>query len=290
MESEYTLKRINKHIYLKNVTSFLQHEINVNGKKKLLTFIGEIHINNTKCKTFDTNKCIEHKEKILKSIDIGDYLLTRITLNPHTKILLEYSPTLKPEEIGSYKSESLQSIYKYIKTNNDISKKFINSIIPTDYRRLFLEDKQTELYANPYLNSKPKDYIYYNFIEPFYKKYYLIHITEDSPYKYSDNDLKYIGSYISNTDNVFKEITQNLGKDIIDIPKLQRNWANITELFSLKEIFNINTLTDEYIIIVGEAHIANWEKIFSGLPPLVKKTVSIYDTCICLFGTYTISH
>ena len=159
----FSLGTFKKHTYLKDVLILIQYELEINGSKKLLTFIGEKHIDNEKCNKYDKNKCSEHRELLFKTIDIGDYVIGRITNNPNTKVLLEYNPDISINRINIYKSDALQSIYKYIIKDDYSCRLLEKSIIPTDYRPLFLEKKfHEELYYGIYYSRLPLTSEYIN--------------------------------------------------------------------------------------------------------------------------------
>lgn len=291
----HTLETIKKHIYLKDVTEILQYEVNVNGIAKLFTFIGELHkYDNLNCIYKNFNKCIEHDEKVVNIMKISKYIELLLKINPDIKILLEISP-----DYNNVVSPNIIDIFEYIKIDSEISKKIKSCIIPVDYRKLFLGDKQRILYSGDVLNEDGS-YIFNMFIKPFFDKdkFKILQIASDSKYKYTEKDLLYLGEYIKNMEKVFFELTESLkinwkddpiyiDKKIDIVSKLQRNWANITEYFSLKEILNINTTTKEYIIILGILHNDNWIKIF-GSDKSIFKTLRDPEyrlNCKCIYNS-----
>ena len=85
------------------------------------------------------------------------------------------------------------------------------------------------------------------------------------------------------------ELTQK--KNLDDIrEKLVKGWAIVADYFIIKEIVKQNDV-DEYILILGKAHIKNIEKVFKNIYANFVSQISDHQIgknkkCVKLYKTY----
>jgi hypothetical protein len=256
-------KPILAHKNLKNVKSLTQYQVKIpNLKPKLITIIGETHNDFNKYTASD-------------AINITDYITQKYLTDPYIKLVLEYSPSVTDlKYIGSQSIQHLSMNFKY---------KYI--FTPVDYRLDFLgvENLNNLYYGIP----PPSKDLFVNYIKPFFDKFNEIFRKIEPNFIIDLNERKYLDLYLKSIADEFADITTLISiSSRLDMiyPRLMANWSRIPEYFTLKEIFNRkNDDINEYIIIVGDAHVKNWESIFKDFPILIQKKD---NSNVCLCDTY----
>ena len=264
-----TSSKIVRHIgksQLGSAINFKQYLFSDN--QKIITIIGEYH-------NYDFN-CFNNK-------DISEYCLERVKKNSKCSILLEYSKYDDPKTIGS---TTINSTYKKLAKH-----KKQKHIVPIDFRTLFLKfEGQSKLYDTKWSNKWTKNKILKEYIQPFFNKSKkLLKIDKK---KYSEQSYKNIYLYIFNViAPQFNFIADNL--DNFKIEPLQEElrllWNKIMDIGIMIHILSKDT-TDEYIVIAGNRHCKNIERMldvnFHSEFKLVHSQSYESNKCIELNGTY----
>jgi len=259
--------RHNGNSQLKTAINFKQYVSNDN--KKIITVIGEYH-------NYDFN-CVNNK-------DISQYCLERVNDNKNCTILLEYSKYDDPKTIGS---KTINSTYDKL-----IKNKKRKHIIPVDFRTLFLKSKgQSNLYDIDWTEGKyTNDKIIKLFIDPFFK--HAKRILKINPKNYSLQSYTNIYHYIiKEIAPQFNFIENNIYK--FQIEPLQKElkmiWNKVMDIGIMIHILKKN-FTDEYIIIAGNRHCKNLEKMldttFHSEFKLIHSQSYSENKCIELNGTF----
>ena len=239
-------------------------------KQKIITIIGEYH-------NYDFN-CFNNK-------DISQYCLERVKNNSKCSILLEYSKYDDPKTIGS---TTINQTY-----NKLVKHKKQKHIVPVDFRTLFLKyEGQSKLYDTKWnTNDKwTKNKILKEYIEPFFNK--AKKILKLNRKKYSDESYKNIYLYILNViAPQFNLLQYNLIRFQIENiqEELRILWNKIMDIGILIHILRKDT-TDEYIVIAGNRHCKNLERMldvdFHSEFKLIHSQSYVENKCIELNGTY----
>jgi hypothetical protein len=242
------------------------------NNEKIITVIGEYH-------NYDFN-CINNK-------DISQYCLERVKNNRNCSILLEYSKYDDPKTIGS---TTINSTY-----NKLLKHKKQKHIVPVDFRTLFLKSKgQSKLYDIKWsletAEKWTKNKISKAYINPFFTKAKTI--LKLNPKNYSNESYKNIYLYILNViAPQFNFINDNLDRFELDPlqEELRQVWNKVMDIGILIHILNKDT-TDEYIVIAGNRHCKNLERMldvdFHSEFKLIHSQSYVADKCIELNGTY----
>ena len=237
--------------------------------QKIITLIGEYH-------NYDFN-CLNNK-------DISDYCLERVKNNNNCSILLEYSKYDDPKTIGS---TTINQTYKKL-----LKHKKQKHIVPVDFRTLFLKaEGQSKLYDSKWTLEKwTKSKILKAYINPFFNKAKTI--LKLNPKNYSSESYKKIYLYILNViAPQFNLIYDNL--DRFELDPLQQElrvvWNKVMDIGILIHILN-KDITDEYIVIAGNRHCKNLERMldvdFQSEFKLIHSQSYVSNQCIELNGTY----
>lgn len=265
-----SLKKIVRHVgksQLGSAINFKQYLFKDN--QKMITIIGEYH-------NHDFN-CFNNK-------DISQYCLERVKNNSKCSILLEYSKYDDPKTIGS---TTINSTYKKL-----VKHKKQKHIVPIDFRTLFLKaEGQSKLYDSIWDEKTwTKSKILKSYINPFFNK--AKKILKIDRKKYSDQSYKNIYLYILNViAPQFNLIADNL--DQFEIKPLQQElrivWNKVMDIGILIHILS-NDTTDEYIVIAGNRHCKNLERMldvdFHSEFKLLHSQSYVENKCIELNGTY----
>ena len=265
---------IETNIAISSIVSFSQYIIN----GRLITLIGEIHNKKFKCEG--------------KYMSLNKYVENRLVNNDKAAVFLEFNKdTDKIKDLGSQNLiKTVKSLKKKgikIPRKNGLNNHRIKSI---DHRDYFF--KSYNLYANEkYFLKGDKTKIIDEFILPyFYVKKKLI--NNDGDNVHADGDDMYIKSlinykthnisiddhifnylkkfYIPKMEKEFTDIYEDTVNDIIFdksskyilLHKLQVLWANFLDFYIMIEIFNLNCNYNEIIILVGDLHYTNLQKVF----------------------------
>jgi hypothetical protein len=258
---------------LESAVSFSQYVVNCNV---LVTLIGEKHEHTFKCNA--------------PSLTISEYCAKAVDSNPNCRIILEYycgGEKIKADNPTQLNSDSIKNTYIQLKKN-----KQEKQILPLDYRPAFLTRcGQDNLYGDGWKKYKNPEKIIKDFIDPFWKG--SDKFAMNNPQFYSDKVRRFLDCYYQEICSVFEEVEmycenheniENIKRKLFDA------WKLVTDYFIIRKILKQdNSDIDEYILIVGEAHRVNIEKLFRQLSPLVqqigntqfgdkKKCVNLYET------------
>ena len=264
-------ENVNNHIVfqetdktLESAVCFLQYIIRC---CRLVTLIGELHNKSFKCNE--------------SSLSISEYCKNATGRNPNCRVILEYYKDDDPLRMGS---KSIRTTFRALER---IGKK--DQIIPLDYRSYFLTRKgQNDLYGDGWKTYKTHDKVRNSFIVPFLKNISLFEMNKN----YSEES-EFLKIYVNNMVKYFKKIDIELTqkKNLDDIrEKLVKGWAIVADYFIIKEIVKQNDV-DEYILILGKAHIKNIEKVFKNIYANFVSQISDHQIgknkkCVKLYKTY----
>jgi hypothetical protein len=204
-------------------------------------------------------------------IRIDDFILDRIEKNPSTRVLLEYHPIFNPLTIGSI---NINHIYGALSCCG-----LTDKIIPFDYKYYFVDvDKYFKLFnINEFTKFSNTD-IRNFFIEPFFDKSKHDAFVLDSRL-YTQDAYEYLMMYLKNIENrlgyLFTDIALPQDKKVFNTNDLLRyelvsDWTDMADFFMLKEI--LKNIEMEYIIIVGDKHRQNIQKVFNNFPRLFESS------------------
>lgn len=268
MSSSKIVRHIGKS-QLGSAVNFKQYLFSNN--QKIITIIGEYH-------NYDFN-CLNNK-------DISQYCLERVKNNSKCSILLEYSKYDDPKTIGS---TTINATY-----NKLVKHKKEKHIVPVDFRTLFLKPQgQSQLYDTRWSSSDnkwTKNKILKAYINPFFNK--AKKILKIDRKKYTDESYKNIYLYILNViAPQFNFISDNLRR--FEIEPLQEElrlvWNKVMDIGILIHILSKDN-TDEYIVIAGNRHCKNIERMldvdFHSDFKLLHSQSYVENKCIELNGTY----
>ena len=260
---------------LESAVSFSQHVFN---GTRLITLIGELHNKSFKCNA--------------PSLSISSYCKKAVQRNPNCRVILEYcngNEKIKSDDPSRMGSKSIRMTFKCL---DKIGKK--NQIIPLDYRPYFLTRRgQNDLYGSGWKSYKTHDKIRQFFIVPFLT-------SVESPKIFNLNSISpnvsvylklYFDEMVSFFNSIDKQIAEkqplyNIRANLLDA------WKCVADFFIIRDIFEKDNNIDEYIIIVGEAHRENINKIFNKIPDNLLKTLGepqkgkTEGNCVKLFQSY----
>ena len=276
---EETLSKKEKYLlsyeieqYLDSATGFSQFLYN----GKTITLIGEIHGKKWSCDKFP-------------SMPICDYIVDAIEQDDsNCKVLLEYNRTENWMNLGS---EQLRNIVQGL---IDIDKS--DKIIPFDERNYFLgRNNHTLLYHKDFnrlfVNNEEerKKWIFFSYIKPYYDKAYRFNIN----HSFFSRDLinlfekDYRSVIQKDLDALAKHINSADPKNYTKIQKnLQYIWQRISDFFLLQQLLD-NRNTDNYIVLLGDAHYKNLTFLLSQYTRKINSQVSSGKTdCIKIYKPF----
>ena len=281
-----------KKYSLESAVSFYQHIVRCD---RIITMIGELH-----------NKTFKCNSPPKSTMTISEYCTQAVKRNPRCRIILEYYKNIGDiDRDGKTKSDNpwrmnSHGIKKTFESIQKIGKE--DQIIPLDYRPTFLtREGQDALYGNTWWDEKEKSknihvQIQKSFIDPFTKSVHKFGIKH--PNQYSPTVKNFMDSYFENMVNQFEKINDSLlkqKKNINDIKyKLFDAWKLVADYFIIKKILKEEPEIDEYIIILGQAHLSNIQNVFTDkhfshlITELVKPQKGRKGNCVKvkLFSTF----
>jgi len=243
----------------------------------LVTLIGERHDKIFKCKS-------------RLSLPICEYCAKTTRNNPNCRVILEYycgGENIKADVPTLMNSASIKNTYKKMKKN-----KTEKQIIPLDYRPYFLSRRgQDDLYGKgwaKYTDNKEK--IIEAFVKPFWER--SNNFAMNNPQFYYKEVIDFLQSYYQKICTYFRRVERNIKKNDPNIRRqLFDAWKHVADYFIIRKMLKKDhSRIDEYILIIGEAHRENIEKLFQTLPAsLVKKIgdTQLYEEekCVTLLKT-----
>lgn len=256
LNSGYNIVFQQKKYSLESAVSFYQ---NIVRSDRIITMIGELH-----------NKTFKCNSPPKSTMTISQYCTQAVKRNPKCRVILEY---YKDNGDGKTKSDNpwrmnSHGIKETFESIQKIGKE--DQIIPLDYRPTFLtREGQDALYGNAWWDEKEKSknihvQIQKAFIDPFTKSVDKFGIKH--PNQYSPNVKNFMDFYFENMVNEFEKINDSLikeKKNIDDIRyKLFDAWKLVADYFIIKKILKEEPEIDEYIIILGQAHLLNIQNVF----------------------------
>jgi len=276
---EETLSKKEKYLlsyeteqYLDSATGFSQFLYN----GKTITLIGEIHGKKWSCDKFP-------------SMPICDYIVDAIEQDDsNCKVLLEYNRTENWMSLGS---EQLRNIVQGL---IDIDKS--DKIIPFDERNYFLGRNNHTLLYHKDFNSlfvnneeKRKKWIFYSYIDSFFSKSHSFNVIHENFSK----EIVYLFEevYRSSIERQLKELAEHINsvypKNYTKIQKnLQYIWQRISDFFLLQQLLD-NRYTDNYIVLLGDAHYKNLTFLLSQYTTQINSQVSSGKTdCIKIYKPF----
>ena len=264
---------------LESAVSFSQYIFRCS---RIITAIGELHNKTFKCNSPDK-----------LTISISDYSAKAVKNNPRCRVILEYykndgKGNTKSDVPGRMNSHAIKQTFKAIQ---QLGKE--NQIIPLDFRPTFLTRKgQDDLYGNEWWEQTlTHNKVRKAFIDPFVNsidKFIIKH-----PQNYSTQVTYFLRSYFDNMVNEFRIIDMLIKEkeSILYIRlKLLDAWKLVADYFIIKKVLNEDENVDEYILILGEAHLINIQRVFNKLSSLITPIVKVQKgkkgKCVRLFQTY----
>jgi hypothetical protein len=251
---------------LESTVSFLQYIIRC---CRLVTFIGELHNKSFKC-----NK---------SSLSIAEYCKNATGRNPNCRVILEYYKDDDPLRMGS---KAIRSSFRALeRTGNK------NLIIPLDYRPYFLTRKgQNDLYGGGWKTYNTHAKVRKAFVVPFLKHKSVFELNKNN----WSEESEFLKIYVDNMVMYFRNIDMQLAekKQLDDIrEKLVKGWAIVADYFIIREILKKDDNVNEYILILGEAHIKNIKRVFNKININFVSQIGDYQNgkkrnCVGLFQTY----
>lgn len=173
-----------------------------------------------------------------------------------------------------------------------------NTIIPLDYRPLFLTRKsQNRLYGIGWKNYKIDDHelVKQIFVEPFFQKNFLF----QTKYNYSSSIGLCLQNYYNNLLTSFKNIALQLDKkECLNKIRsvLKQQWAFVSDYFIILELCKSQDTYNEFIIIIGEAHRKNIQVVLNTFPNNVITQIGTLqknksnNNCVKLLKTSIVSN
>ena len=257
----------NSNLYINSATDIAQYIFPDNF---LVTLFGELHDQEWICNS--------------PNMSISKYIKNRVENNgENIKIILEYNPGLREEDILKIGSHGIRNTYTELKNINKLDK-----IYPYDSRPFFLTPElNTKLYNGIEFLQFTKKYIFDTYISVFFQKSNEFEIKEPdfiNPYLFS-----ILISIRKQIELFFINITPHLDTLPITIirEELKQVWQKICDWFVLKELYTKNNIT-EYIFIGGQYHYnyIGKELLNTGTMNLIDVRNGNKDKCINLYHTY----
>jgi hypothetical protein len=248
-----------KKYNIESAVSFYQNLVRCD---RIVTMIGELH-----------NKTFKCNSQSQSTITISEYCTKAVKRNPRCRVILEYykdtgdgngeTKSDNPMKMNSHGiKETFESIQKIGKEDQ---------IIPLDYRPTFLTRAgQDDLYGTRWWDEKEKSknihmQIQKAFVDPFTKaadKFGIKH-----PNQYSPKVKNFMDSYFENMLNHFEKINQCLLTQEKNISAIRQQlfdgWKLVADYFIIKKILKEEPEIDEYILILGQAHLLNIQSVFN---------------------------
>lgn len=257
--------------YLDSATGFSQFL----NDGKTITLIGEIHGKKWSCDKFP-------------SMPICDYIVDAIEQDDsNCKVLLEYNINENWMNLGS------EQLHNIVQRLINIGK--TDKIIPFDERNYFLgRNNHTLLYHSDFNllfdnEEEKKKWIFFSYVTPFYVKSYKFNINRE----FFSRDLinlfekDYRRSLEKDLDALAKHINSAEPKNYTIIQKnLQYIWQRISDFFLLQQLLD-NRNTDNYIVLLGDAHYKNLTFLLSQYTRKINSQVSSGKTdCIKIYKPF----
>lgn len=253
--------------YLNSATSFSQY---IYSNVRLITMIGELHNIKFTCGS--------------SSMSVAEYCMTALQRNPKCVVMLEFGLQTDPRSINS---ANIVETYTMLSKSN-----YTQQIVPFDMRPFFLTQAiQNDLYGDRY-NLYDQKGVFDAFITPFYTKW------RENPtiFSLSGNYTQEAGRYLTEvyfTDmkNTFDLIAAEIngGVPLKDIHlKLNHAWKKVSDYFVLTLLLRVDDI-DEYIILLGEEHRFNLEKILTSFPDMLTLNTQSnkkQSDCVSLYSSY----
>lgn len=242
-----------------NVINMSQYNISGN----YVTIFGELH----------TTIPLLYDKKL--GIGLDEFILDRIHKNKSIKILLEYNPDFNPLTI---ESNNINEIYRKLYDNN------LNShIIPFDYKYYFINyHDYFKLFNSLEFLKLTKNQIIKCYLDPYFDKS-KHHAFNLDMVDYTKDAYNYLYEYLKNIENrlgyLYEDINLPKNKKVYKSNDMLRfeliiNWANLADFFILREI--LKKQTSEYIIVVGDNHRINIQKILFNFPKLAETNGELF--------------
>lgn len=213
-------------------------------------------------------------------IRLDEFILDRVQKNPNTRVLLEYHTTFNPMTIGSI---NINQIYTTLASNNMVDK-----IIPFDFKYYFLDIRNYfKLYDISEFSKLSTQEIKDNYLEPFFDKGKHDAFLLDRS-KYSPGAYAYLFEYLKNVENrlgyLFTDIILPVSNKVYKTPaalaaELSSDWTDLADFFTLREVLKNQRM--EYVIVVGDKHRQNIQKVFNNFTRLLETTGEI-DGLYCV--------
>jgi hypothetical protein len=261
-----------------NVTQFKltfdKSENNENVKERLITIIGEYHEHSFSCPGFHT-------------ITIHEYLKQRVFDNKKCKIILEYNPILKEEEIARIGTFIIQDIYKRDSASN---KEIKSRVEGCDIRSNLITRKgQTDLYNKPNLKSRySTKEIRDTFVKPFFDNGGASGLNSQLQ-NLDETAKKNMRKYSAKLEKMLSDFDDKKNTSVLELQKI---WAGVTDFEVLKQI-NERGPCDEIIICIGDFHRENISKVLSSWENTEKlsgsDTISDSESCVSATSLKTAS-
>ena len=260
-------------------TIFVESSVNIDSavalgqylfNERLITVISEFHMNSFQCAK--------------PSITISEYCATRLKENNNALVLLEYNKGNNPLVIDS---DVIKDTFSRIQSDSNTDR-----IRPVDYRSSFIGHFGQQALYNGGMRNFTYQEIYDRLINPFFINMAYFELPSCM---FSPNVIKFLYSYVEKIKIELENLRDNLeslcGEDIEQ--RLKDVWMKVMDYFILREVFNNgnppNFDSNECIIVVGDSHRKNLQKVFRdvSLNKLNEQEGSA-TSCVNLFSTYTI--
>jgi hypothetical protein len=245
--------------------------------------VGELHNKNFKCNSPPES-----------TMTISEYCTKAVQRNPRCRVILEYYKDIGDGETKSDNPRQMNSygIKKTFESIQQIGKE--DQIIPLDYRPTFLtRSGQDDLYGTKWWDKKENNkdihiQIQKAFVDPFTKAVDKFGIKH--PNQYSPKVKNFMDSYFENMVNEFEKINKSLVNQEKNIAAIRQElfdaWKLVADYFIIKKILKEEPDIDEYILILGEAHLLNIQSVFNDkhfsslITELVKPQKGRKGTCV----------
>ena len=258
---------IETDLHLSSATSFSQY---IYSNVRLITMIGELHNVKFTCGG--------------SSVSVAEYCMMALQRNPKCIVMLEFGLQTDPTSVNS---ANIVETYKLLSQSN-----FTSQIAPFDMRPFFLtQSVQNELYSDRYNRYDHKG-VFDTFISPFYTKWRENPTIFSIGSNYKPEAGRYLAEqYFVDMKTTFDVIAAevNAGIPLKDVHlKLEHAWKKVSDYFILTMLLRIDG-NDECIILLGEEHRSNIEKILRSFPDMLTlgtQSNKKQSDCVTLFSTY----